>query len=195
MADAAIRAMTLEEFLHWDDGTDTRYELIGGFPVAMAPGMEDHGVLAVRLAARLDNALASRRPCRTATEAGILHPERADTFFVADIAATCAPRAFRRQYMQDPILLIEILSPSTERHDRRIKVPAYQRIASVQEILLIDSESRYAELHRRHGEQWIIQIIIGDAGIISLASVSIEISMSELYEGFVFPEEEAVPAP
>lgn len=195
MADAAIRAMTLEEFLHWDDGTDNRYELIGGSPVAMAPGMEDHGVLALRLGARIDAGLARRRPCRAGTEAGILHPDRADMFFVADVAATCAPREPRRQYMQDPILLVEVLSRTTERHDRRIKVPAYQQIASVQEILLIDSEARYAELHRRQGEQWIIQLVIGVAGVIPLASVGIEISMSELYEGFVFPEEEAVPAP
>ena len=187
--------MTLDEFLRWDDGTDTRYELICGFPMAMAPGLEDHGVLAVRLGARIDAALAGRRPCRAGTEAGILHPDRADTFFVADIAATCAPREGRRQYMQDPILLVEVLSPSTERHDRRIKVPAYQRIASVQEILLIDSESRYAELHRRQGDQWIIQLVVGDVGVISLASVSSEISMSELYEGFEFPDEEAAPGP
>jgi len=92
--------------------------------------------------------------------------------------------------MQDPILLVEVLSASIERHDRRIKVPAYQRIASVQEVLLIDSESRYAELHRRQGEQWVIQIVIGDAGVIPLASVGIEISMSDLYEGFVIPEDE-----
>jgi Uma2 family endonuclease len=195
MADPAVRGMTLDEFLHWDDGTDTRYELIGGFPVAMAPPMEAHGTLAARVAARLENGLASRRPCRTAVEAGILHPDRGDTFFVADVGVKCAPCEARRQYMQDPILLIEILSPTTERNDRRIKVPAYQRIASVQEILLIDSESRYAELRRRQGEQWLIQIIVGDGGIISLASAGIEISMSGLYEGFVFPEEEEVSAP
>lgn len=187
--------MTLEAFLRWDDGTDTRYELIGGFPVAMAPGLEGHGVLALRLGARIDAALAGRRPCRAGTEAGILHPDRADMFFVADVGVTCTPPEPRRQSMQDPILLVEILSRSTERHDRRIKVPAYQRIASVQEILLVDSESRYAELHRRQGEQWLIQIIIGDAAVISLASAGIEISMSDLYEGFVFPEEEEVPAP
>src|SRR4029077_2351942 len=126
------------------------------------PGLEDHGVLALRLGARIDAGLAGRRPCRAGTEGGILHPDRADTFFVADVGVTCAPREARRQYMQDPILLIEILSPTTERNDRRIKVPAYQRIASVQEILLIDSESRYAELRRRQGEQWLIQIIVGD---------------------------------
>jgi Uma2 family endonuclease len=180
--------MTLDEFLRWEDGTDTRYELIGGLPVAMAPPLEAHGVLAIRLGSRIDAALAGRRPCRASIEAGILHPERADTFFVADVGVTCAPYA-RRQYMQDPILLIEILSPSTERHDRRVKIPAYQQIASVQEILMIDADARYTALHRRQGEQWIIQISRGDEGVISLASVGIDIPMSELYEGLVLEDD------
>jgi Uma2 family endonuclease len=192
MADAAIRAMTLEEFLRWNDGTDTRYELIGGFPVAMAPGLELHRVLATRLAVRLEGA---RRPCNAQNAAGILHPERADTFFIADVGVTCAAYEAMRQYMPDPILLIEILSPSTERHDRRVKVPIYQRIGSVQEILLVASDGMYAELHRGQGEQWVIRIIRGSASLVSLASAGIEISMSELYEGFVFPEDEEVPAP
>ena len=49
MSETAIKRMMLEEFLGWDDGTDTRYELVGGFPVAMAPSLEEHGVLSNRL--------------------------------------------------------------------------------------------------------------------------------------------------
>lgn len=190
MSDTAVKRMSLDEFLVWDDGTDTRYELIGGFPVAMAPSAEAHGELASLLARQLENALVHRRPYRSRTEAGVLHPERRDTFFVADIAVTCAPRDPRRQYVPDPILLVEILSPSTELHDRKLKVPAYQRILSVQEILLVDSDSRYAEIHRRQGEQWIIQIITKPDGTIPLASVGIEIPMSELYEGFIFADDQ-----
>jgi len=192
MSEAAIRRMTVDEFLRWDDGTDTRYELVGGFPLAMAspPPLEEHGLLAARLAARLERALSGRRLCRADIEAGILHPERADTFFVADVAVTCGPREPRRQYMQDPILLIEILSPSTERHDRHLKLPAYRRIGSVQEILLVDSEDRYVELHRRQGDLRVIQILRENAEIISLASVGIEILMADLYEGFAFPEDD-----
>ena len=48
---------------------------------------------------------------------------------------------------------------------------------------------------RSRGEQWFSEYIQGPAGVISLASVGIEISMSDLYEGFVFPEDEEVPAP
>jgi Uma2 family endonuclease len=190
MSEAAIRRMTLDEFLHWDDGTDTRYELIGGFPLAMAPPLEGHSMLSLRLGARVDAALAARRPCRALTEAGILHPDRADTFFVADVAATCASFDRRRQYLQDPLLIIEILSPSTERHDRHMKTPAYRRIASMQEILLVDSDDRYVELHRRQGDQWLTHILRGSGDVLSLASVGIEISMADLYEGFEFPEDE-----
>jgi Uma2 family endonuclease len=49
MAELAIKPMTLEEFLRWDDGTETRYELVGGIPVAMAPPAEAHRILAYAL--------------------------------------------------------------------------------------------------------------------------------------------------
>ncbi|MGH7062301.1 MAG: Uma2 family endonuclease, partial [Stellaceae bacterium] len=74
MAEPAIEPMTLDEFLDWDDGTDTRYELIAGFPVAMAPPARAHGILCARLAGAIDAGLRQRRPCTAQTEAGILRP-------------------------------------------------------------------------------------------------------------------------
>ena len=62
MSEAAVKRMTLAEFLRWEDGTDTRYELLGGCPVAMAPPPIAHGILALRLSARIDPALRSRPP-------------------------------------------------------------------------------------------------------------------------------------
>ncbi len=126
MAELAIKHMTLEEFLRWDDGTDTHYELIEGFPVAMAPPAEAHRILAVRLVSRIDAALASRRPCNAQIEPGVVRPDRADSYYVPDIAVTCEPNEPGRQAMVNPILIVEILSPSTERTDRRLKLPAYQ---------------------------------------------------------------------
>ena len=52
MTDLVERQMTLAEFLDWDDGTDTRYELIDGRPVAMAPSSANHGAIGVNLAGR-----------------------------------------------------------------------------------------------------------------------------------------------
>ena len=182
MSEPALRPMTLDEFLRWDDGTDTRYELIGGFPLAMAPPARPQ-VIAARIVARLEEALRRRRPCRALVEAGILHPDRADTFFVADIAMTCAPYEPGDQSVDAPLLLIEVLSPSTERHDRRIKLPAYQRIGSLQEIVLIDSDMPFAELYRRQGDIWTVQSIQGIDSLLPFASIGVEIAMAELYEG------------
>jgi Uma2 family endonuclease len=191
MAEPAIKPMTLDEFLRWDDGTDTRYELIGGFPVAMAPPAEAHRALAVRLVSRIDGVLSARRPCNAQIEAGVTRPGRADTYFVADIAATCAAIEPRRQAIENPFLIVEILSPGTERHDRRRKLPAYRQIPSVQEILLIDSDGIYAELHRRAGAQWVTEILRGTDAVLALHSVPIEIRLGDLYEGIALPGIEA----
>ena len=188
MAELAIKPMTLDEFLRWDDGTETHYELIGGFPVAMAPPAEAHRILAMRLGSRIDAALSKRRPCNAQIEAGVIRADRADTYFEADIAATCEGNEAGRQAVKDPFLIVEILSPSTERHDRRVKLPAYRQIATVQEIVLIASDGLYAELHRRADGQWITEILRVREAAIALTSVGIEIPMSDLYEGIAIDD-------
>ena len=187
MAEPAIRRMTLDEFLRWDDGTDTRYELIDGFPVAMAPPAEAHRILALRLGSRIDAALASRRPCNAQIEPGVVRPDRADSYYVPDIAVTCEPNEPGRQAMVNPVLIAEILSPSTERSDRRLKMPAYQKIDSVREILLIDADSHHAELYRRDNNHWGVELVRGAGATLFLASVEPRISMSGLYEGIAIP--------
>jgi Uma2 family endonuclease len=190
MAEAALRPMTLEEFYRWDDGTETHYELIEGFPVAMAPPAEVHRALAVRLVSRVDSALAARRPCNAQIEAGVIRADRSDSYFEADIAASCVPIEFGRQAIEAPFLIIEILSPSTERHDRRVKLPIYRQIDTIEEILLVASDGIYAELHRRSGQQWITEILRGADAMLVLRSVPTEIRLGDLYEGFVVPEDE-----
>ena len=191
MAEPAIKPMTLDEFLHWDDGTETHYELIGGFPTAMAPPAAAHRMLSMRLGSRIDFALEKRRPCNAQGDAGVIRPERADTYFEADIAATCERHEFGQQALRQPFLIVEILSPSTERHDRRVKLPAYRQIETVQEIALIASDEIYAEVHRRAGPQWITDILRGGQSVLNLTSIPIEIRLSDLYEGIAFADAES----
>jgi Uma2 family endonuclease len=183
MSELAIRPMSLAEFLRWEDGTDTRYELVGGFPMAMAPPARAHGLLCARLAGMIDTILRPRRPCAAQTEAGISRPDRDDSFYIADIAVTCRSYERGEQLVKEPILIVEILSPGTERHDRLTKVPVYRSIDSVQEILLIDSESVYAEVLRREGDRWIIALVRGPDAVLHLASTGLAVPMNELYDG------------
>ena len=183
MAEPAIRKMTVAEFLHWEDGTDTRYELLDGTPVAMAPPAVAHGILALRLGARIEAALRSRPGCIGQSEAGIARPDRNDTFYVADLAVTCSPPEPGQQLLADPVLIVEILSPGTALYDRQTKVADYRRLPSIQEILLIDSTSVFAEILRRAGEQWITELVQGHDATLSLTSIGLAVTMSDLYQG------------
>jgi Uma2 family endonuclease len=188
MAEPAIRRMTVDEFLRWEDGTDTRYELVDGFVVAMAPPAPRHGALFARLAGAIDAALRARPPCAVYGEAGIIRPDRDDTVYVADIAVACDRLQPDDQMIRNPILIVEILSPRTANFDRNTKVPDYRRIPSVEEILLLDSATIFAEILRREGNRWITEIVQGPAATLSLTSVPLTTSMAELYEGLPLPE-------
>ena len=188
MAEPAIKKMTVAEFLHREDGADTRYELVDGTPVAMAQPAVAHGVLSLRLGARIETALRARAPCIGQSEAGIARSDRDDTCYIADLAVTCTPPQPGQQLLQDPLLIVEILSPGTASYDRQIKVPDYRRIPTAQEILLIDSATVFAEVLRRAGDRWITEIAQGRQATFSLASIDLDVLMSELYDGIAIPD-------
>jgi Uma2 family endonuclease len=193
MAEPALRRMTVAEFLRWEDGTDTRYELVGGTPVAIASPAVAHGFLAARLCARIEGALRSLPPCMVQIEAGIARPERDDTCYVADLAVTCSPPEPSQQLLADPVLIVEILSPGTALYDRQTKVADYRRIPNVQEILLIDSTSVFAEILRRSGEQWITELVQGHDATLSLTSIGLAVTLSDLYQGIDILETRTAP--
>ena len=192
MAEPAIRGMTVDEFLRWEDGTDTRYELVDGYVVAMAPPAPAHGRLAARLAGVLDATLRGRPPCAVQSGAGIIRPDRNDLCYVADLAVSCEELRADDRLISAPILIVEILSPSTAVFDRQGKVAEYRQIASIQEILLIDSQTVFAEVLRREGDRWITEIV-RPAATLTLDSVPLSISMAVLYEGIPLPEPRARP--
>jgi Uma2 family endonuclease len=153
--------MTLAEFLQWDDGTDRRYELLDGVPVMMAPSLEAHGELAAALGAEIRARL--QPPCRVISEAGIVVPDRADSYYVADLVVTCAPREPGRRMVVEPVLVVEVLSPSTGQIDRWRKVADYRTLPSVQEILVVFSDERRVEVQRRTPDGWRVEDLIGQA--------------------------------
>jgi Uma2 family endonuclease len=136
---------------------------------------------------QIEAKLAAQRPCNAQIEPGVLRPDRADSYYIPDIAVTCRPNEPGRQALVDPILIVEILSPSTERSDRRLKLPAYQTMESVREVLLIDADSYHAEVYRRENSHWGIELVRGAEATLVLTSIDLRIAMAELYEGIAFP--------
>ena len=93
MAEPAPKRWTIDEFLAWDDGTDRRHELVGGSIVAMAPPSEAHGTIVANLTILIGSAL--QPPCRVVGEAGIVLPERDDTWYTRPISRSPAPAGAR----------------------------------------------------------------------------------------------------
>jgi Uma2 family endonuclease len=179
VAQPARRPWTLDEFLAFDDGTDTRYELFDGQIVTMAPASDVHGALVMRLARRIGNAL--RPECEVIGEAGIVPPERADSWYEADLAVTCAGLT-GQQFIAEPILIVEVLSPSTATTDRDRKLPDYRTIPSLQDILVVSSSEPRIEHFRREDGGWKIQDLQG-AGTLRLRALNLTLDLAELYTG------------
>jgi Uma2 family endonuclease len=180
VAEPAEKRWTIEEFLAWDDGTDRRYELVGGEIVAMAPPSEAHAAITSNLYFELRNRL--KPPCRALTEVGVQAPGRDDASYQADVAVTRAPPQPARHHIAEPVLIAEVLSPSTAARDRTRKLDDYRQIPSVREILLVASQERRVQHWRREGEVWLVRDLIGDAEL-RLEVVGAPIPLAAVYEG------------
>jgi Uma2 family endonuclease len=178
MVETAEKLMTVAEFLDWDDGTDTRYELVRGKVVAMAPTSGRHSVIVSKISAALEASL--RRPCYVGMNAGVIRPDRDDTFYEADLVVSCTPLRADTPLIPQPTIVIEVLSPSTADHDRGGKLYDYRRIESVLEIALVASEQRHVEVWRRRGAKWEVEDLIGDSAL-ALETVGITIPFAAIY--------------
>jgi Uma2 family endonuclease len=145
------RPMTVAEFLDWPgDGTGRRFELVDGELRPMSPGRPIHGTMQSTLCRLIGNALeAAGSPCRIVTDPGVItsrHPQV--NMRVPDLGITCTPDAPAHRALPDPVVLIEILSPSNAK-ETWDNVWAYTTIPSVSEIVVVHSTQVLAELLRR----------------------------------------------
>jgi Uma2 family endonuclease len=188
MAEPARARMTLAEFLVWDSGDDRPVELIEGVVFAMAPPSGIHAMVVANLVRRIGDALDRRPPCVVLPGAGIQPPSRRDTHYVADIAVTCRVPRPGEQYLPEPVLVVEVLSPSTEAGDRLVKLGDYRLVPSMQEIVLVAQDRPYVELHRRLAEdRWLTELLRGADAVLRLDSVGAELPLSQIYAGVPLP--------
>ena len=178
--------MTVAEFLDWEgDDTDRKFELVDGEPRAMAPASGTHGTMQITIGSILRAHLRANRPgCRVAAEAGIVPRVRASANLrVPDLAVTCVPNEATERALPDPVVIIEILSPSNEAETRQ-NVWAYASIPSVREILLVRSTEIAAELLCRQADgNWPAQpqMIEGGADF-ALDSIGFRARLGDFYE-------------
>ena len=177
--------MTVAEFLDWDSGdrTGALWQLRDGEPEMMAPASDAHSMIHGELGALIGNHLADRNsPCRVGVTPGVVPRVRSSrNLLVPDLGVTCTPPAGGAT-MLDPVVLIEILSPSNAR-ETRANVWAYTSIPSVSEIVLVSSTSIAAEVLRRQTDAtWPGEPQYIDAeGKLVLESIGLRIPLRAAY--------------
>ncbi|MBF0129028.1 MAG: Uma2 family endonuclease [Alphaproteobacteria bacterium] len=169
--------MPLSDFLAWNAGTGGGHELIEGEVVPIAPVSETHGLLVSRLTIRIG--MRARPPCQMFAEAGIVIPER-NTFFVADLVMSCVERQGEAPAIDEPLLVVEVLSRASAALDRGIKLYHYIAVPSVREVLFVDGRRRGGQVWHRDGEGWRMETVEG-CGSIHLETTDDTIPLAPIY--------------
>jgi Uma2 family endonuclease len=187
-------AMTVDDFVAWPgDGKGGKYELVDGHVRLMSPAQPTHARIQSRLARLLGNHLGDAGTrCAVLTEVPIELRIKAKTNLrVPDLAVSCAPDTKNLKALPDPLLLIEILSPSNTA-ETWSNVWAYTTIPSVREILILHSTEMAAELLRREANgNWPSEPEpISSDGTINLETIALDLPLIEVYRGtyLVAPE-------
>ena len=180
--------MTLAEFLAWEAQQPLRYEFDGTAPVAMTGGSAGHASIQANLGAALLNRLRGS-PCRF-YGADLKLQVASGHIRYPDGMVVCHPVDRSETLVSDPVIVFEVLSPSTAREDRIVKAREYQATPSVQRYVMLDQDGISATVLTRSGETWTHAILV-TGSTLALPEIGVSLPLAELYEGLRFDEADA----
>lgn len=189
--------LTPEEYLALDRASDIRNEYYDGFVCAMAGGSIRHAIVLGKLFGVLHTALR-KSPC-IALPKDLRVRLSNQTYVYPDITVVCGEPRYGDDYkdvLLNPSLVIEILSPSTERHDRGLKSARYRELETLREYALVSQEEPRVEIFRRQKSgEWLPSESIGleaECRFDGLLSEPVRIPLAEIYERVTFDASPAV---
>jgi len=170
-----------DDFLAWDATQTERHEFVDGEVFAMAGGEDRHASVSLAVASSLRSHLKGSR-CRVYMNDVKLQVAAANAFFYPDVFVTCSERdAASRLVKQEPLLVVEVLSPSTAAYDRGDKFASYRLCPTLSEYAVIDIDRRAVDLFRKNVEGlWVLHPLVGNATL-TLTSVDHALAMGDLF--------------
>lgn len=174
--------LTYAEYLAQERASTTKHEFLRGDVWAMAGGTAEHGRLAMTTSRLLQNALVGK-PCVVFSSDVRIRIEVTDRSTYPDLSVVCGKEQHASddaEAITNPVVIVEILSPGTERSDRGEKFAHYQRLASLREYVLVAQDSRRVEVFARQGENWLLSIHEAGATF-ELASIGARVAVDDVY--------------
>ena len=194
MSAASRLALSPSAFLDWEAAQDERHEYHRGDVFAMAGGTEPHARIIGNLYLALRLALKGRG-CTVYTDALRVRVEAEDLFTYPDLSVVCGPGQFydlKRTTLLDPMLLVEVLSPSTETYDRTTKLRFYRQIPGLATVLLVAQDAPAVDVVARDGDGW--RITTESGGEVTVEALGIRLALADLYDGVEFSGENDRPS-
>jgi Uma2 family endonuclease len=179
MAEAALTFRNLDAFLAWERQQAERWEWYGGAPVAMTGAALMHNTICGNVRSLLAQVLRPRR-CRAYSETAKV--VAAGTLLYPDVVATCAPQVGEQDIVLDPLLIVEVLSPSSASYDRNAKRALYRLIPSLEHYLVVSQAQARVEVDSRIADGWETTYVIGGSATIALPRLGISIPMAAIYD-------------
>jgi Uma2 family endonuclease len=173
--------MTLEEFFAFEERSAVRHEFIDGVVFAMSPPSLNHNRIIRNLVVAIQNHL-KRGPCEVfGAQVGlVIRRGTSEIQYCPDLTVDCRPDTRDPKFLQEPKLIVEVLSPSTQLIDRREKLYNYRLIDSVEEYVLIAQDERRVTVYPR-AERWKPRVYGDLDTAMELRSIDLTVPLTELY--------------
>lgn len=183
----ALAPLTLEAFLEWERRQELRYEFDGMRAVAMTGGTVAHAAIGTNIVLALAPRLRGSG-CRIFNgDVKILTTGRVR---YPDAVVTCTRPQFDSDIVADPVVVFEVLSPSTASIDRIVKNEEYRATASIQHYVMLEPGRMAATMFSRDGTDWIGRVIIGHA-MVELPALRLAIPLADFYSDVELPPADA----
>jgi len=183
-----------KDYLEWEKGNEVKHEYHNGvvFPMyethAMAGAKDAHVTITLNIAALLKSHLRGG-PCRIYLADMKVRVEAANQFFYPDVVVTCdASDRAADYYKSHPVLIVEVLSETTNAYDRGKKFEFYRQLDSLQEYMLVDPDRLSVDCFRRDAtSHWVLHPF-GAGEAVVIACLDFHAPIETFYEDVVFPE-------
>jgi Uma2 family endonuclease len=180
MSQARRETWTEAAFFAWHERQEQRYELVDGAPQAMTGANQRHNLVATNVYDALRQRLRGG-PCRpTAFNTAVRIP--GGNIRYPDLLVDCGPYRPEDYAASEPVLVVEVLSPSTKAFDQTRKLEEYRAVPTIRHMLVLDPEAPRAQLHSRGADgQWAWTLLLGEAAEIALPALGITLPLGECY--------------
>ena len=178
---ARVAVMTADEYLAWEAVQTERHDFVDGEVFAMARAEDRHVTVSLNVAMALRQHLAGST-CRTFMADMKVAAAHDRSFFYPDVVVTCSESDRASPVVKrEPVLIVEVLSPSTAAYDLGEKFTAYTDIGTLQEVAFIDLDTRRSNVCRKGADGLWVLHPFGPADAVHFASVSLQLPAETLF--------------